>query len=84
MKKAYLIITTAIIIVAVVLLFTSPMRETITPEYKTVNSYVPDPAEYQLVIVDDSIIISDFGRHVKTIHLSSTGELENVLIQDNE
>jgi hypothetical protein len=73
MKKAYLIITVVTIIVAAVLLFTSSMRETLT-----------NPAEYQLIIENDSIVISDYGRHVATIHLDSTGQMGIELIKDNE
>lgn len=73
MKKAYLIITAVTIIVAAVLLFTSSMRETSI-----------DPGEYQLVIEGDSILISDYGRHITTIHLDSTGQMGTELIKDNE
>lgn len=73
MKKAYLIITAVTIVVAAVLLFTSSMRETSI-----------DPAEYQLIIEGDSIVISDYGRHVTTIHLDSTGQMGTELIKDNE
>jgi cell division protein FtsL len=82
MKKAYLIITVATIVVAAVLLFTSPMKET----FQTNNEmYKQDnPCEYQLVIEDDSIIISDYGRHVATIHIDSAGNVGTELIKDNE
>lgn len=73
MKKAYLIITAVTTIVAVVLLFTSSMRETSV-----------DPCEYQLIMEGDSIVISDYGRHVTTIHLDSTGQMGTELIKDNE
>jgi hypothetical protein len=85
MKKAYLFLTIATVIVAVVLLIFSGYKETIvSPEQKRANAYVPDPSEYQLVIEDDSIIISDFGRPVSKLHLNQIGELETVLIKDNE
>ncbi len=85
MKKAYLFLTIASVILAVVLLlFVSSTRETISPEQKRANNYVPDPSEYQLVIEDDSIIISDFGRPVGKLHLKQIGQLETILIKDNE
>jgi hypothetical protein len=43
-----------------------------------------DPGEYQLVIEGDSILISDYGRHITTIHLDSTGQMGTELIKDNE
>lgn len=85
MKKAYFYLTIASVILAVVLLvFFSSLEENISPEQKRANDYVPHPSEYQLVIEDDSIIISDFGRHVTTIHLDSTGQIGTELIKDNE
>lgn len=84
MKKAYLFLTIATVLVAVVLLFLSSYEDTISPEQKRANDYVPDPSEYQLVIEDDSIIISDFGRPVAKLHLKQIGELETILIKDNE
>lgn len=84
MKKAYLFLTIATVLVAVVLLFLSSYEDTISPEQKRANDYVPDPSEYQLVIEDDSIIISDFGRPVGKLHLKQIGELETILIKDNE
>ena len=85
MKKAYLFFTIASVIGAIVFLFFFfSKEETISPEQQRANAYVPDPSEYQLVIVDDSIIISDFGRPVSTLHLNQVGKLENILIKDNE
>lgn len=85
MKQAYLYLTIAGVILAIVLLFfLSSQEEYISPEQKRANAYVPDPAEYQLVIEDDSIIISDFGRRVGSIPLNKTGEVGNLLIKDNE
>jgi F0F1-type ATP synthase membrane subunit a len=74
--KSYIITTVATIVVAAVLLFTLSMRRT--------NAETIYPGEYQLVIENDSIIISDYGRHVTTIHLDSAGEMSKQLIEDNE
>ena len=85
MKQAYLYLTIASVMLAIVLLFFfSSQEENISPEQKRANNYVPDPSEYQLVIEDDSIIISDFGRPVGKLHLRQIGELETILIEDNE
>ena len=66
------------------LFFISYQKQNTSPEQKKANAYVPDSSEYQLVIEDDSIIISDFGRHVTTIHLDSAGQIGIELIKDNE
>lgn len=85
MKQAYLYLTIASVTLAVVLLFfASSTRETISPEQKRANEYVSDASEYQLIIEDDSIIISDFGRPVGKLHLKQIGELSTTLIKDNE
>jgi hypothetical protein len=85
MKQAYLYLTIASVMLAIVLLFFfSSQEENISPEQKRANAYVSDPSEYQLVIEDDSIIISDFGRPVGKLHLRQIGELETILIEDNE
>lgn len=41
-------------------------------------------SEYQLTIVDDYIIVEDFGREVAQLPLDSTCNLGEILIQDNE
>lgn len=85
MKKAYLFVTIASVIGAIVLLFFfSSQEETLSPEQQRVKNYVPHPAEYQLVITDDSIIITDFGRPVTSIHLDSAGRVGQALIDDNQ
>jgi hypothetical protein len=86
MKKAYLIITVVTIVVTAVLLFTSLMRERFQDDKQYYSEmYKRDnPCEYQLIIEDDSIIISDYGRHVATIHLDSAGNVGKELIKDNE
>lgn len=85
MKKAYLFLTIASVIGAIVLLFFfSSQEETISPEQQRANAYKPDPSEYQLVIIDDSIIITDFGRPVARLHLDSTAHVGMSLIKDNE
>jgi|688.fasta_scaffold2084427_1 hypothetical protein len=40
-----------------------------------------NPAEYQFVVTDDSITITDFGRKVGTVKLE--GQLEKLIIKDN-
>jgi hypothetical protein len=41
-----------------------------------------DPAEYQFVVVDDSIIVKDFDKSVGKVKLE--GELLKLIDQDNE
>ena len=43
-----------------------------------------DPAEYQLTIEDDNIVVKDYGRHVTTLSLDSTYQLGDILVKDNE
>ena len=75
MKNGYFIASAVTFLVAAIIMFTSHMRET--------SEKPVDPCEYQLVIVDDSIIISDHGRHVTTIHIDSSGTVATELIKDN-
>lgn len=45
---------------------------------------IPEPdnsAEYQFIVVDDSVIIKDYGRKVGTIKLE--GQLKDLIEQDN-
>ena len=41
-----------------------------------------DSPEYQFTVTDDSISVSDFGRHVGTVKIE--GQLEKLINQDNE
>jgi hypothetical protein len=84
MKNSHLALTIIAVIVVFVVVFSQKKKETPSPEQERVNSYVPDPCEYQIVMVDDSLVISDFGRHVTTIHINSSGKLGEELIKDNE
>lgn len=85
MKKAYLFLTIASVIGAIVLLFFfSSQEETLSVQQKRARDYVSHPCEYQLVITDDSIIITDFGRPVTSIHLDSAGRVGQALIDDNQ
>lgn len=85
MKKAYLFLTIASVIGAIVLLFFfSSQEETLSVQQKRARDYVSHPCEYQLVITDDSIIITDFGRPVARLHLDSTAHVGMSLIKDNE
>lgn len=76
MNRVYIFVYAFIIFMAamcmiLIFLFT-------TPEHKA------DPAEYQLTIEDNYIIIKDYGRNVTKLPLDSTCELGNILIKDNE
>jgi hypothetical protein len=46
------------------------------------QTYDLDPCEYQFVAEDDSIIVTDFGRHVGKVKLE--GELLDLITMDNE
>ena len=43
-----------------------------------------DPAEYQLYIEDDYIIVEDYGRSVVILPIDETCTLGSALIKDNE
>ena len=43
-----------------------------------------DPAEYQLIIEDDYIIVEDYGRTVVVLPIDETCTLGPALIKDNE
>lgn len=40
--------------------------------------------QYQLTLEDDSLVVSDFDRHVASIPYNKIGKLNDVLIADNE
>ena len=40
--------------------------------------------QYQLTLEDDSLIVTDFDRHVASLPYNTIGKLDDVLIADNE
>ena len=40
--------------------------------------------QYQLTLEDDSLIVTDFDRHVASLPYNKIGKLDDVLIADNE
>jgi archaeosine-15-forming tRNA-guanine transglycosylase len=40
--------------------------------------------QYQLTLEDDSLIVTDFNRHVASLPYNKIGKLDDVLIADNE